>query len=112
MDYQIVRAFYNYDAALRALNQLLTAGFERERMFVEVMKDEAGPGQANFTVGDDPKVKGGTDYNDTFRPEEELRHVVLEVRAPSASEADRAAAIMADHGGVVADPAWKKLAGE
>jgi hypothetical protein len=109
MKHQIVRTFDEYAAAEAALNHLLSAGFQRDLMHIDVLRDEAGPEQANFTVGDDPKVKGGTDYTKTFKPEEDHSHTVVVVDAPSASEADRAAAILAGHGAVIDDPAWRKL---
>ena len=110
MKHQVVRTFDNYAAAEQAINELLAAGFNRDLVHANVTRDEAGPGQANFTVGDDPDVKGGTDYKKTFKPvpEHEPSHTVVVVDAPSASEADRAAAILADHGAVTGDPAWRK----
>jgi hypothetical protein len=106
MDNQIVRIFYGLDAAERARDALLAAGFDRGGIELEVLEDEAGPEQANFTVGDSPEVAGGTGYEDTFRPKEPRHtHVVVTVFAADKGLAQLAATILEGQGGRIPDPA-------
>ncbi|WP_020652196.1 hypothetical protein [Massilia niastensis] len=67
MSEQIVRVV-DFAIVDQLRTDLLSVGVERDHIEMCAPDDEAGPVQANFTVGDDPKVKGGTDYNDVYRP--------------------------------------------
>lgn len=59
MNNQIVRVIENVQDAERARQALLDAGFDRDGIEISHTGDEAGPSEANFTVGDSPAVKGG-----------------------------------------------------
>ncbi|MFL6674390.1 MAG: hypothetical protein ACJ8LG_13990 [Massilia sp.] len=103
MDNQIVRLCSSLEAAERAREELLAAGFPRDRVELQVRDDEAGPPQANFTVGDDPSVTGTSDYKGTFKPRgRDPSRCIVVVSAPDADWAARASAILdrADPAGV------------
>ena len=101
---QLVRTFDNYTAAEQARAALVSAGFSTDWVQLTSTGDEAGAVQGNFTVGDSPRVSGGDDYNDVYRPTAQLGHFIMTVEAPSPSEADRAAAILEGHGARSGDP--------
>lgn len=69
MTFPIVRTFRDFAAAESARDELLAAGFARDAVELSSLDDEAGAEQGNFTVGDDPDVKGGHDYSRTFAPD-------------------------------------------
>ena len=99
MNNQIVRVVHDLAVAERVRDELLAAGFARESVELSTTGDEAGPGQANFTVGDSPEVKGGTDYKDVYNPrEQERRPCVVMVAAADAMQAEQASAILERHG--------------
>jgi hypothetical protein len=100
MTFQIVRTFRVFAAAERARDELLAAGFPRESVELSVLDDEAGPGQGNFTVGDDPKVKGGEDYSRTFAhdPGAPHDHCTISVTATDRAQLEQAELILARYG--------------
>jgi hypothetical protein len=100
MEFQIVRTFRVFAAAEHAREELLAAGFERSVVELSVRDDEAGPEQGNFTVGDDPKVKGGEDYSRTFAhdPAASHDHCTMTVGAADRAQLEQADIIMARHG--------------
>lgn len=105
MDQQIVRVMEELEDAERARSALLDAGFARDSIEISHTGDEAGPAEANFTVGDPPEVKGGTDYEDVFRPGQEIGKCVITVRAEDPQRLEKAAAILEHHGARDPDPA-------
>ena len=107
MNKQIVRMLPNFEAAEAARKGLLAEGFDGEGIDVNVTTDEAGPAESNFYVGDSPEVKGGTDYEDVFKPAARGDLCMMTVTVADASQLERAAAILEYNGGVDVDPAHR-----
>lgn len=98
MNDPIVRIIHDFAVAERLRADLLSAGFAAEEVILSPVGDEAGPGQSNFTVGDAPYAKGGTDYNDVYRPEADHHGAcILKVVAADAPRQDQALAIIDRH---------------
>jgi hypothetical protein len=112
MTFQIVRTFRVFAAAERARDELLAAGFPRDAVELSVTDDEAGPEQGNFTVGDNPKVKGGEDYSRTFAhdPAASHDHCIITVVAADRAQLERAEMILAQHGATDIDAATRRNA--
>ncbi|MFN3792265.1 hypothetical protein [Massilia sp.] len=106
MNNQIVRVIENVQDAERARQALLDAGFDRDGIEISHTGDEAGPSEANFTVGDSPAVKGGTDYKDVYTPGLEIGKCVVTVTADP-SRLEKAASILEYHGAKDNDPAHR-----
>lgn len=105
MNNQIVRMLPSFEAADQARKGLLAEGFDGDGIDIKVTTDEAGPAESNFYVGDSPAVKGGTDYQDVFKPAERGDLCMMVVTVANASQLERAAAILEHNGGFDADPA-------
>jgi hypothetical protein len=103
---QIVRVIESFQDAERARQALLDAGFDRDGIDITHTGDEAGPSEANFTVGDSPSVKGGTDYKDVYAPGLEFGKCVVTVTAYDA-RLEKAASILEYHGARDHDPAHR-----
>lgn len=101
---EIVRIFDNYDAAQQAREALLMAGFSDASVRLNTMIDEAGPGESNFTVGNDPDVVGGQAYSRTFEPEQQQGLFLMRVAAADPGRAELAAQICMRYGGRSGDP--------
>lgn len=106
MNKQIVRVIERFEDAERARQALLDAGFDRNGIDISPTGDEAGPSEANFTVGDSPEVKGGSDYRDVYAPAPDTGRCVVAVTADE-SQLKRAAEILEYHGGKDNDPAHR-----
>ena len=106
MNNQIVRVIENFEDAERARQALLDAGFDREGIEITHTGDEAGPSEANFTVGDSPSVKGGTDYKDVFTPGLEIGKCVITITGTE-QQLEHAASILEYHGAKDNDPAHR-----
>jgi hypothetical protein len=113
MNFQIVRTFRVFAAAERARDELLAAGFGRDAVELSVLDDEAGPEQGNFTVGDNPKVKGGEDYTRTFAhdPAASHEHCTIRVVAADRAQLEQADMILARHGATDIDATTRRKAG-
>lgn len=99
MNEPIVRVIHDFAMAERLRTELLAAGLGADSVQLSPIGDEAGPGQSNFTVGDNPNAKGGTDYNDVYRPEGDHHGaLILKVLALDANQAQQALAILERHG--------------
>lgn len=99
MNDPIVRVIHDFAMAERLRADLLAAGLSPDHVDLSPIGDEAGPGQSNFTVGDSPGAKGGTDYNDVYRPEGDHHGaVILKVLAADAGQEQQALAILERHG--------------
>jgi hypothetical protein len=105
MNNQIVRMLPSFEAAEQARKGLLAEGFDGAGIEIKVTTDEAGPAESNFYVGDSPSVKGGTDYQDVFKPADRGDLCMMVVTVADASQLERAAAILDHNGGFDADPA-------
>jgi len=105
----IVRTFTELATAEQARDELLLAGFSPDGVELTVRSDETGAVQGNFTVGDRPAVKGGTDYKDTFAPthQQAVRDCMVTVSAADPAQADRAAAILDRFGALDPDSAHR-----
>jgi hypothetical protein len=110
--HQIVRVIENFEDAERARQALLAEGFERDSIEISHTGDEAGPSEANFTVGDSPSVKGGADYKDVYAPGLEIAKCVIMVTAPDAARLERAVHILDEHGAIDHDAAHRRQAGQ
>jgi hypothetical protein len=105
MNNQIVRMLPTFEAADAARNGLLAEGFDADGIHVNVTTDEAGPAESNFYVGDSPAVKGGSDYEDVFKPAPRGDLCMMTVTVAEASQLERAKAILEHNGGIDVDPA-------
>ncbi|MEH6434840.1 hypothetical protein [Massilia sp. DD77] len=105
MNNQILRVIDDIADAERARQALLDAGFDRDSIEISHTGDEAGPSEANFTVGDSPAVKGGTDYKDVYTPGLEISKCVITVAAEDPARLEQAAVILEQHGARDTDPA-------
>jgi hypothetical protein len=61
-------------------------------------EDEAGPVQGNFTVGDCPRVAGGTDYKDTYAKVTQRGTCMLTITPVDPSQSEYAIALLARYG--------------
>lgn len=104
---KIIRMLPSFDAAQAARKGLLDEGFDANGIDVNVTTDEAGPAESNFYVGDSPEVKGGTDYEDVYKPADRGDLCVMTVTVAEAPQLARAAEILEYHGGVDTDPAHR-----
>jgi hypothetical protein len=109
MENVIVRTFVQQAAAEEARQELLAAGIAADHVEVTVRIDETGPVQGNFTVGDDPTIKGKTAYTHTYAPtaQDDVRDCQITVTAGDAAQAERAAAILDRLGALDPDPAHR-----
>jgi hypothetical protein len=107
----IVRVIDNFEDAERARQALLAEGFEKDSIEISNTGDEAGPSEANFTVGDSPAVKGGTDYKDVYAPGKGIGKCVITVSADDAAGLERAIAILDQHGALDLDALYRRQAG-
>ena len=107
MQNPIVRTFVQLAAAEQARNELLAAGIAADSVAIDVRIDETGPVQGNFTVGDDPSVKGKTAYTHTYAPtaQEDVRDCQITVTAVDAAQAEQAIVILDRLGALNPDPA-------
>lgn len=105
MNHQIVRMLPSFEAAEAARKGLLAEGFDGNGIDIKVTSDEAGPTESHFYVGDSPAVKGGTDYQDVFKPADRGDLCVMTVTVVDASQLERAKAILEHNGAFDADPA-------
>lgn len=105
MNNQIVRMLPTFEAAEAARKGLLAEGFDRDGIDVNVTTDEAGPAESNFYVGDSPAVKGGSDYQDVYKPAARGDLCMMTVTVADAAQLERAAAILEHNGGIDVDPA-------
>jgi len=95
MNHPIVSVIHDFAIAEQARAELLAAGFSPDQVALSPVGDEAGPGQSNFTVGDRPAVKGGTDYKDVYQPEGDIHGAcVLKALAASDHQHQQALAIL------------------
>lgn len=98
MSNPIVHLIQDFAIAEQLRADLLAAGLPQDSVALSPIGDEAGPGQSNFTVGDSPSAKGGTDYNDVFRPEGDTHGAcILRVLAEDARQEELARAIVERH---------------
>jgi len=94
----IVRVIQDFAIAEQVRADLVAAGFASDAVELSPTGDEAGPAQSNFTVGDAPGARGGTDYNDVYRPDGDVHGTcILKVMAIDAREQDLANAILERH---------------
>jgi hypothetical protein len=109
MQNPIVRTFIQLAAAEQARAELLAAGIPADGVEINVRIDETGPVQGNFTVGDDPGVKGKTAYTHTYAPvaQDDVRDCQITVNAADPAQAERAAAILDRLGALDPDPAHR-----
>ena len=95
MSNPIVHVIQDFAIAEQLRADLLAAGLPQDSVALSPIGDEAGPGQSNFTVGDSPAAKGGTDYNDVYRPEGDIHGAcILRVRAEDVRQEELARAII------------------
>lgn len=98
MNNPIVRVIQDFAIAEQVHADLLSAGLARDDVILSPIGDEAGPGQSNFTVGDNPSAKGGTDYNDVYRPEGDHHGAcILKVLAQDARQEELVLAVLERH---------------
>lgn len=98
MNQPIVRLIHDFAIAEQLRADLVAAGIDSDGVVLSPIGDEAGPGQSNFTVGDASSVKGGTDYNDVFRPDGDVHGAcILRVLAQDAAQEQTALAVIERH---------------
>jgi hypothetical protein len=102
MAQELLRIFDALDAAERARDVLLAAGFAPEAVQLQVRDDEAGPVAGNFTVGNNSVQGEKPDnhiYADNYKATSRVGDCMLIVHAPGAAQAARADALLAACGG-------------
>lgn len=98
MNNPIVRLIQDFSVAELVRVELLAAGLLQDQVILSPVGDEAGPGQSNFTVGDAPQVKGGTDYNDIYRPQGDVHGAcILKVLARDPDQEQLVLAVLERH---------------
>lgn len=98
MSNPIIHVIQDFSIAEQLRADLLAGGLPQDNVVLSPVGDEAGPAQSNFTVGDSPSAKGGTDYNDVFRPEGDIHGAcILRVLAEDARQEELARAIIERH---------------
>lgn len=98
MNNPIVRVIQDFAVAEQVRVDLLAAGLLQDQVILSPVGDEAGPAQSNFTVGDTPHVKGGTDYDDVYRPEGDVHGAcILKVLARDAGQEELVLAVLERH---------------
>lgn len=98
MSKPIIHVIQDFSIAEQLRADLLAGGLPQDNVVLSPVGDEAGPGQSNFTVGDSPSAKGGTDYNDVFRPQGDIHGAcILRVLAEDARQEELARAIIERH---------------
>jgi hypothetical protein len=109
MQNPIIRTFIHLSGAEQAREELLAAGLAPDDVRIDVRVDETGPVQGNFTVGDNPAVKGKTAYTHTYAPvaQDDVRDCQLTVNAADPAQAETAAAILDRLGALDPDPAHR-----
>jgi hypothetical protein len=107
MQNPIIRTFKQLSSAEQARQELLAAGVAADDVAIDMLISETGAVQGNFTVGDDPEIKGKTAYTDTFAPtaQDDVRDCMITVNAADTGLAQRAEAILERHGALDPDPA-------
>jgi hypothetical protein len=105
----IVRTFKQLASAEQARQELLAAGVPADDVKIDVLIYETGAVQGNFTVGDNPQVKGKTAYTHTYAPtaQDDVRDCMIVVNALEDDLAERAEAILERHGALDPDPAHR-----
>ena len=103
MSNRIIRILPSFEAAEAARNGLIAQGFNVDDIDVNVTTDEAGPAEGNFYVGDSPAVKGGSDYEDVFKPPVRGDLCMMTVTVCDVSQLERAAVILEYNGGTDVD---------
>lgn len=107
MQNPIVRTFIRLSNAQKARAELLAAGFAEDDVDLQVRIDETSSVQGDFTVGDDPTIKGKTAYSHTYAPmaQDDVRDCMIVVNVADPGQADEALAILERHDGFNPDPA-------
>ena len=79
----IVRTFKQLSIAEQARQELLAAGVPADDVKIDMLIYETGAVQGNFTVGDNPDVKGKTAYTHTYAPtaQDDVRDCMIVVSA-------------------------------
>jgi hypothetical protein len=110
------RIFEQLKDAEQAREALIAEGFDRDRIQLTSRQDEAGPVEGNFVVGNTKEDtvertefsrtlggEGDNTYRHNFERVVDRGMYMLVVEAQEGAEAERAAAIMARHGGTDVD---------
>lgn len=112
MTFPIVRTFRDFAAAERAREELLAAGFGHDAVELSSLHDEAGAEKGNFSVGDDPSIKGGHDYRETFAPDPVAHdRCKIMVAASDPDQMKMAEIILERHGATDINAATQRMAG-
>jgi hypothetical protein len=98
MEKPLIYVFDDLTTADRVREELLSCGFDRSAVELTVREDEAGPVQGNFTVGDDPTVKGGTDYEDTYANPTQRGTCLLTITPVDPTQTEYAIKLLARYG--------------
>lgn len=104
MSNQIIRVLPSFEAAEAARDGLIAEGFSVDDIDVNVTTDEAGPAEGNFYVGDSPAVKGGSDYEDVFKPPVRGDLCMMTVTVQDVGQLERATIILEHNGGTDVGP--------
>ena len=94
----MVRVFDSFESAGRARDALLADGFPEGAVALDILSDEAGPVEGNFTVGNSPVESEGHVYASNYANPVERGHCVLAIEAGDPATAARADAILVGFG--------------
>jgi hypothetical protein len=100
MEKVIVGVFETCDSAEQAREALLVAGFERSRVALSALEDEAGAVKGNFAVGDYTGEQDDPVYERNFAHPRMRPDCMLTVTARDEAEAVRATEIMLLYGSI------------
>jgi hypothetical protein len=98
MEKPLIYIFDDLPTADRVRDELLRCGFDRTGVELTAREDEAGPVQGNFTVGDAPSAKGGTDYKDTYANPTQRGTCMLTITPVDPTQAEYAIKLLARYG--------------
>jgi hypothetical protein len=103
MEKVIVGVFETCDSAEQAREALLVAGFERSRVQLSALEDEAGAVKGNFTVGDHTGEQDDPVYERKFAHPRVRPDCMLTVTARDEADAVRATDILLLYGAIDPD---------
>lgn len=101
----LVRVFDALDHAHAARDALLAAGIDAGAVALDILNDEAGPVQGNFTVGNTPTESLQHTYERNYAVIRQPAQCILSVAAMDANLLAQAERILAQWGGRDADAA-------
>ncbi|TFW34825.1 hypothetical protein [Massilia horti] len=98
MENTLIYVFDDCGLAERVREELIALEFRHEHVVLTVGDDEAGPVAGNFSVGNDPSVTGGTDYQEAYANPKERGTCTLTITPLDATQSETAIRLLAHYG--------------